>query len=458
MPVSRGKVVFTLGVLMAINTLNFFDRQILPAVQEKIRAEWSLSDSQLGWLGTAFILLYAVVGIPLGRWADVGPRKWILAGGVALWSLLTFASGLAWNFWSLFVMRLGVGVGEASCAPVASSLIGDLVSAPRRARAMGFFMLGLPIGLALSFFVSSTIAERYSWQTAFFVAGGPGLLLALLTLFIADVRPTTSGMPLPSSPGPSASQVPQGMSFRQSALVILSLPTMWWIILSGAIHNFNMYALASFLASLLKRYHHLTVEQAGQVTALIFGFGALGMFAAGWLGDWAFHRWINGRLHIAWFCTALAIPCLLAALAAPPGNVVQCASWLIAGYMLCYCYYGTVYAAIQDIIEPPLRGTAMALYFCAMYFLGAIFGPVGVGWLSDWSAHRVATQHGAEVPSTEHVAQGLHDAMYVVPLLAVVLVLVLFAGTRTFPVDYERRHRRERQVQAGQTATRQTSP
>src|SRR5437773_4291796 len=119
-------LAFTFFVLVGINTVNFYDRQVLGAVQEKVRTEWGLSDSKLGWLGTAFILLYAVVGLPLGRLADVGRRKWILAGGVGLWSLLTLGSGFAWNFWSLFVLRLGVGVGEASCAPTASSPIGDL--------------------------------------------------------------------------------------------------------------------------------------------------------------------------------------------------------------------------------------------------------------------------------------------------------------------------------------------
>src|SRR5215831_16210568 len=186
MRVSKTRLVFTLCVLLGINTMNFFDRQILPAVQENLRKEWGLSDSELGWLGTAFIALYAVVGLPLGRMADVGRRKWILAAGVGLWSLLTIGSGLAWSFWSLFVMRLGVGVGEASCAPTASSLIGDLVPAERRARAMSVFMIGLPLGLALSFLVSGTIAERHSWQAAFFVAGLPGLLLAAAALFIAD--------------------------------------------------------------------------------------------------------------------------------------------------------------------------------------------------------------------------------------------------------------------------------
>src|SRR5437870_6930399 len=167
------RLVFTFAVLLGINTMNFFDRQILPAVQEKIRKAWDLSDSELGWLGTAFILLYAVVGLPLGRLADVGRRKWILAVGVGVWSLLTLGSGFAWSFWSLLVLRLGVGIGEASCAPAATSLIGDLVPAERRARALAVFMLGLPRGLAASCFVSSTIAERRSWQAALYVGGFP---------------------------------------------------------------------------------------------------------------------------------------------------------------------------------------------------------------------------------------------------------------------------------------------
>src|SRR5207249_2119665 len=163
MQTTTGRLVFTLGVLLAINTMNFFDRQILPAVQEKIKDQWKLSDTELGWLGTAFILLYALVGLPLGRLADVWRRKWILALGVGLWSLLTLGSGLAWSFWSLFVMRLGVGVGEASCAPAASSLIGDLFPAQRRARALGIFMIGLPVGLALGNLIGGYIGDRFGW-------------------------------------------------------------------------------------------------------------------------------------------------------------------------------------------------------------------------------------------------------------------------------------------------------
>jgi MFS family permease len=430
------RLVFTLCVLVGINTMNFFDRQILPAVQEKIRKDWALSDTELGWLGTAFILLYAVVGLPLGRLADVGRRKWVLAAGVGLWSLLTLGSGFAWGFWSLFVLRLGVGVGEASCAPAATSLIGDLVPAERRARALAVFMLGLPLGLALSFLVSGTIAEHRSWQEAFFVAGLPGLLLAVAALFIAD--PARGG----TDPGAATPAAAGGLPFLAAVRRVLGLPTMAWLIASGALHNFNMYALGTFLASFLKRYHGVSVERAGQMSALVYGCGALGIFAAGWLGDRAFRRGVSGRLHVAWVGLAAAVPCLLVALAAPAGQVWLCALGLLPACLLMYSYYGTVYATIQDIIEPPLRGTAMAVYFCAMYLLGAVLGPVATGWVSDYFARRAAAADGSAAVTELHKAVGLHDAMYLIPALDVALVVVLFAASRTVKGDYLRLHKR----------------
>src|SRR5690242_3581761 len=138
---NRGRAAFALTVLFAINTMNFFDRQILGAIGEMVRKDWGLSDTALGTLGTAFTLLYAAVGLPLGWLTDKARRTRILSVGVFLWSLFTAASGLAMNFWQLFMLRLGVGVGEASCAPASSSLIGDLFPANRRAKALSVFML-----------------------------------------------------------------------------------------------------------------------------------------------------------------------------------------------------------------------------------------------------------------------------------------------------------------------------
>jgi MFS family permease len=415
-------LVFTFCVLVGINTVNFYDRQVLGAVQEQIRKEWGLSDSRLGWLGTAFILLYAVVGLPLGRLADRGRRKWLLAAGVALWSALTFASGFATNFWTLFVFRLGVGVGEASCAPTAASLIGDLVPAGRRARAMSVFMLGLPLGLALGFFVSGRVAAEFGWQAAFFVAGVPGLALAVAALFLPDPG---RGGPDPVTAAPFAGVVRR----------VLGFPTMWWIILSGALHNFNMYALGTFIASFLIRYHKLDVARAGSISGLVYGCGALGIFAAGWIGDRAFRYSVRGRLVVACLGMAGAIPCLLVALSAPRGDVALSVLGMLPACLLLYSYYGTVYATIQDLIEPAMRGTAMAIYFCAMYCLGAVLGPVATGWTSDFLAHQAAAADGSPIVTEAHRAVGLHGAMYLIPALSAVLVVVLFAASRTVARD-----------------------
>jgi len=177
---------YALTVLFAINLMNFFDRQILGAVGEQIRREWGLGDTALGALGTAFTLLYALVGVPLGRLADHGSRKHVLAAGVLLWSLLTAASGFARNFWELFAVRLGVGVGEASCAPTSISLIGDLYRAEQRARATAVFMLGLPLGIGLSFLVGGYVGQHWGWRVALFIAAGPGLLCALAALLMRE--------------------------------------------------------------------------------------------------------------------------------------------------------------------------------------------------------------------------------------------------------------------------------
>jgi MFS family permease len=341
-----------------------------------------------------------------------------------------------------------VWIGEATCAPTASSLIGDLVPAQRRARAISVFMLGLPLGLALSFFVSGAVAQHHGWQTAFFVAGVPGLLLAVAALFILD-PPRGGADPHTIQPKPEIYDVeddtpPADTSFVAVARRVLGLPTMWWIILSGALHNFNMYALGTFVASFLTRYHGVNVEQAGTVSGLVYGCGALGLFAAGWLGDRAFRRGPAGRLHVAWVGLAMAVPCLLFALAAPPGELWLCVLGLLPGCLLLYAYYGTVYATIQDIVEPSSRGVAMAIYFCAMYLLGAVLGPVATGWTSDYFAREVAAADGASAPSEWHKAVGLHHAMYLIPVLDAALVVVLFAASRTVTRDYLRLHESSR--------------
>lgn len=421
---------YALTVLFAINAVNFFDRVIGGAVAEPIRREWQLSDSQLGALGTAFTLLYAFVGVPLGRLSDRTSRKHILATSVLVWSFLTFLSGAARNFWQLFAMRLGVGIGEAACAPAGTSLIGDLFPPEKRARAMSVFMLGLPIGIALAYLVGSFVAHSYGWRAAFFVAGVPGLLCAVAALFINEPK---RGAAEASVPRPAA-----GRPYR----TVLSRPTMWWIILSGALHNFNMYALASFLSPFLIRYHGVDLRQAGLVTTVVYGLSGIpGLLAGGALADAMSKRRKDGRLLAASVCILISVPLLILALGS--NAVTPFLIFATLGCMVMYVYYSSVYAAIHDITEPELRGTAMALYFFAMYVLGASLGPLGTGMASDYFTRRAAVASGVVDLSQKALepfrAAGLHSAMYIIPILSVFLTIVLFAASRTVARDMAKR-------------------
>lgn len=420
-----GRAIYALTVLFVINTMNFFDRVIGGALGEPIRREWNLSDSALGALGTAFTLLYAFVGVPLGRLSDRAPRKLILAAAVFVWSALTAVSGFTRSYWQLFATRLGVGVGEAACAPAGTSLIGDLFPPEKRARALSVFMMGLPIGIALSYYVATSIAYVHGWRTAFFVAGIPGVLAAVAALFITEpARGTKETAP---------AKAVTGSPWK----TLLSIPTLWWLILSGALHNFNMYALGSFLAPLLMRYHGSDLRQAGLITTIVYGLSGIpGLLVGGALADkWAVRR-KDGRLLIAAIATSVSAPLMVLALMRPRGETL---SFVIFGSLACafmYVYYASVYATLQDVVAPSLRGTAMALYFFAMYVLGASFGPLGTGMLSDYFTRQAAA--GAAVLEPFRGA-GLHAAMYAVPVLSVLLAIVLFAATRTVARDMERR-------------------
>lgn len=433
----RASVWFALSVLFAINTLNFYDRQILGAVGETVRDEWRLSDTALGSLGTAFTLLYAVVGVPLGRMTDRYSRRWILCAGVTVWSLLTVASGLARNFTELFAVRLGVGVGEASCAPAAASLIGDLFPASRRAKALSVFMIGLPVGIALSFLGSSLLEHRFGWRFTFYIAAIPGIICAALALLIwepvrgsAEVHKITAAARRKGSP----------------YLLVLSIPTMWWIIASGAFHNFNMYAIGAFLSPFLQRFHHLSKLNAGMISMVVYGLAGIpGLIVGGMLGDRMVRRKPNGRLVVATVAIFISAPLMFVSLARPLGDMVGFVLFAGLGMASMYVYYATVYSAIQDVIEPSLRGTAMALYFFAMYVLGASLGPVGMGFLSSHFTRSAALAAGVTDTSFQALrpfaAEGLHSALYVVPGFGVLLGLVLFAASRTVARDMEKLQR-----------------
>ena len=172
---------YALAVLTLVYTFNFIDRQLLSILQESIKVDLSLSDSQLGLLtGFAFAMFYVTAGIPIARLADRGNRRNIVAISVGLWSAMTAVSGLVQNYGQLLAARVGVGVGEAGGSPPSHSIVSDIFPPEKRASALAFYSTGVNLGILFGFLFGGWLNEFFGWRVAFMVVGIPGVLLAIL--------------------------------------------------------------------------------------------------------------------------------------------------------------------------------------------------------------------------------------------------------------------------------------
>lgn len=426
-PFVRNNTTFAIATLFAINILNFYDRNVAGAVVEPMRKEFHLDDFQIGLLTTAMTILYAIIGVPLGRVADIWSRKHLLAWGVAVWSALTAFTYFASSYGMVLFSRLGVGVGEAACAPTATSWLGDLVPPTRRSRVLGLFMLGVPIGGALSFFFSGPVARAYGWRVAMIAAAAPALVLIPALLMLREpARGASENIP---------ETTPRASIPNASMWSVLKIPTLWWIITSGALLNFNMYAIGTFMPAMFGRIYKLDVGRAGIETGIVYLIGGVaGGLLGGWTGDRIIRSRRNGRLWMGAIFALLGAPCAyFAGLANTLGVAVIL--WVFA-YGSLNTYYGLVYSSIQDIVAPAQRGATMALYFMAMYLCGASFGSLITGGLSDHYARLAA---GSALITEAARATGLQKALIVIPLASVGLSLVLFMGSRTILKDMARR-------------------
>ena len=421
-PTASGIAIKSLIVLILVNIMNFYDRHVGGALAEPLRKEFGLTDTQIGMIGSIFTWLYAFVGLPMGLLADRVSRKYLLAAGIAVWGSLTGLAAWATTYFMLLVSRLGLAVGESACAPVATSWIGDLFPPAKRSRPLALFMLGVPVGGALSFFFSGPIAQAFGWRRAMIAAAIPALLLVPIVLMLRE-------------PERGAAE-PHPTLEKASVFDVFRVPTFYWIILSGALVNFNLYALGTFLPAFMGRVHHLQVGKANIATGVVYLVGGLlgGIFGGHWGDRIARHR-PDGRLLIAAIAAFVAAPAAFVGVRQGFGSLYLAIVFLTAAYGLLNMYYGLVYASIQDIVAPAVRGTAMAIYFLAMYILGASFGPVITGKLSDNLAHRAAAAAGSVKVTEAFRAIGLQQAMLVIPVLALCLGLVLWAGSKTIVKD-----------------------
>lgn len=365
---------YVLGVLFAVNAFNYVDRQILAILQESIREDLNLSDTQLGFLAMGFSTFYVVAGFPIAWWADRGVRRSIIATGIGVWSALTIACGSAQNYVQLAVARFGVGVGEASAGPAGGSLLSDYFPPERRSTAFGILSIAVHVGIFLGFALGGWVAQAYGWRQAFLVAGAPGILLALLVRF--TVREPRRGAMDAVDAEATAPRLPE------------IFHTLWG---HGSLRHLAIANMASVMAgasifawgpSFLIRHHGLAKDEVGLWMGVLTGiFGAIGTLGAGLVTDRLASREPRFYFWVPAGGAVLSIPPALGFLLWPDGEQ---ALWFIGPFVLFTgMYLGPVAAFTQTLLPQRMRALATAVLHTFTTLIGTGLGPQLVGIASD---------------------------------------------------------------------------
>jgi MFS family permease len=384
---------YTVGVLMVGYVAAFVDRQVLSLLVEPIKATLGLRDSQLGLLqGFAFATFYTLLGLPIARWVDHSNRRNLIIAGVTLWTIMTTACGLARNFWELLLARCGVGVGEATLAPAAISMISDSFPPERRALGVGLYISAGSMGGGLAFLIGGSaiaavahwdlsgipVLERlHAWQLVFLLVGLPGLLVALLFLTLNE--------PLRRERKPEQPGDGTGVFSADLREFLRRHRTLLLRHFSGlGMHSVLSYAVISWIPTFFVRHYGWTPAYFGLVFGFVFLFsGAAGAISGGVIATYmrrAGRR--DANLRTTAIGVTLAAPvCLSVCLV---GNDWLSMALLGAGVFLTTFPGGASVAAFQEITPNELRGRVTALYYLAINLFGAGLGAFAVGFATDF--------------------------------------------------------------------------
>jgi MFS family permease len=365
-----------LVVLTLINLLNYLDRYVLSAVVESIKhSPLAPNDAQIGWLGSAFIVVYMIAAPAVGVIAARSARPRLIAIGVGLWSLATVASGLAPNYLSLLASRAAVGIGEAAYGTIAPALLADAFPERLRGRVFAAFYVAIPVGSALGFVIGGAVDHAAGWRYAFFVAGIPGLVLALVALALRD--PARGG----NDPAPAVA-VPARQGWEETYAPFFRNGPYVRTVLGYAAYTFATGGIGLWMAAFMERErgfaHGTAAIQVGYVLVVT---GLVGTIVGGWVGDVLRRRTEQANLWVSGIATLLAAPLAYAAFVVTDRS----SFWvcLSAAELLIFASTGPINVAIVSEVPAAARAAAMALSIFVIHFLGDVPSPPLIGWLSD---------------------------------------------------------------------------
>jgi MFS family permease len=373
--------LYALGLLVLVGTCSWTDRQLFSILLQPIKAEFGLSDTQLGLLGgTAFGLFYVSVGLPVAWLADRGNRRNIIAVATALWSLMTALTGAAGGYLSLFLCRMGVGIGEAGSAAPSQSLVSDYFSARRRALAMGVLYSYLPIGYFVSYSLGGLLSDSVGWRKVFIFFGVPGLLLAMLVRSTLS-EPRRAGQSR-STPGAESSAAP---SLASAMRYFLSHSSLRHLPLAGAAHGIGMFGLAVWMPAYMMRTYQLSAGAVGIRLALVMGIaGLVGTVGGGQIVDRVVAKTRDTRWYAYACCIFLlaSLPFMISVFCLAPDANTATLLYVIP-MVLNHMILGPVVATVQNLAGVARRAMAAAFYLFLVNLVSSTLGPLIIGALSD---------------------------------------------------------------------------
>lgn len=405
----RSWPVYIMVVLTTINFLNYIDQRLLSAVLESVKAEWTLSDSQAGLLGSAFVIVYTLAS-PIGYLGDRMRRKYLIAGGVLLWSLATIAGGFARTYEELLVSRALLGVGEACYATIAPSIIADLYRKDIRSRMLAYFYLATPVGSALGYVLGGYIGEFYGWRAVFLCGGIPGILFALLALLMVEPRrgQHDEETEAPRPPLPLWATVKR----------LLQTPAWRTNTIGLAMLTFTLGGLALWMPSYLERVHDMRPGPANTLFgAITVVAGIVGTLAGGRLGDRMQARSAGGYFRLSGIGMLLACPFipLLTVISWVPGIFAV----VFVAELLLFLNTGPLNAALVGCVPVQMRGAAFAANVLCIHAFGDALSSTLLGVISD-----------AATPALGSEAAGLSLAVATTAIPVAIGGLVLLRGAR----------------------------
>lgn len=356
-------------VLTLIEFINYFDRQVVFPLFSFLKADFGLSDFELGLIGTVFMIIHASFSVPLGILADKWVRKNIIAMGVAIWSITTFITGLVQNFTQLLFTRAAVGIGEASYAPAATSLIADNFPLEKRARASSIFHLGMFFGGTLGMILAGVLGSKLGWRACFFIVAIPGIILALTSLRIKETKHEHK----------NTAEVNTKNIFQ-----LFKTPAYVLTLLSGIMLTFTSSAIISWMTQFFIRFHNYSVDQASITIglAVIIG-GPIGIYSGGYFSDLLYNKYKKPRSLAMAIAFILATPLMYITLTTQ-NEILLLITLVLATYLMTF-YYGPMVALIQDIVPGSLKATAFAFYLFTVHLIGSTPAPALIGVVSDAS-------------------------------------------------------------------------